>query len=126
MPSHDVSLNCTLFLLVGREVVHYDEFLSLSAERVAKLISSDRLTVTAEEQVNGHSSLTFLLSCDCHCCCLLFVYFFLPRQADFSTVVLSLLLLWFLFLVFFCLTFQLKSTVYLSLALDTGASSMCC
>ncbi|KAK7112668.1 kelch-like protein 2 [Littorina saxatilis] len=33
------------------EVVHYDEFLSLSAERVAKLISSDRLTVSCEEQV---------------------------------------------------------------------------
>ncbi|KAK7498597.1 hypothetical protein BaRGS_00010257 [Batillaria attramentaria] len=33
------------------EVVHYDEFLSLSAERVSKLILSDRLTVTAEEQV---------------------------------------------------------------------------
>ncbi|BFZ03645.1 hypothetical protein BsWGS_06685 [Bradybaena similaris] len=33
------------------EVVHYDEFLSLSVEAVCKLISSDRLTVTSEEQV---------------------------------------------------------------------------
>lgn len=34
------------------EVVHYDEFLSLPALHVCKLISSDRLTVTSEEQVN--------------------------------------------------------------------------
>ncbi|XP_048258603.1 kelch-like protein 2 isoform X2 [Haliotis rufescens] len=33
------------------EVVHYDEFLSLSENQVARLISSDRLTVTSEEQV---------------------------------------------------------------------------
>ncbi|XP_064600633.1 kelch-like protein 2 [Liolophura sinensis] len=33
------------------EVVHYDEFLSLPALHVCKLISSDRLTVTSEEQV---------------------------------------------------------------------------
>lgn len=33
------------------EVVHYDEFLSLSAPQVGKLIASDRLTVPSEEQV---------------------------------------------------------------------------
>ncbi|XP_055874716.1 kelch-like protein 2 [Biomphalaria glabrata] len=33
------------------EVVHYDEFLSMGVEAVCKLISSDRLTVTSEEQV---------------------------------------------------------------------------
>ncbi|XP_041364828.1 kelch-like protein 2 [Gigantopelta aegis] len=33
------------------ETVHYDEYLSLSETQVAKLISSDRLTVTSEEQV---------------------------------------------------------------------------
>lgn len=33
------------------DVVHYDEFLSLPALEVGKLISSDRLTVTSEEQV---------------------------------------------------------------------------
>ena len=31
--------------------MHYDEFLSLNVERVAKLIQSDRLTVASEEQV---------------------------------------------------------------------------
>ncbi|ESO84234.1 hypothetical protein LOTGIDRAFT_211219 [Lottia gigantea] len=33
------------------EVVHYDEFLSLNENQMKKLISSDRLTVTSEEQV---------------------------------------------------------------------------
>ncbi|CAL1530807.1 unnamed protein product [Lymnaea stagnalis] len=33
------------------EVVHYDEFLSMCVDAVCKLISSDRLTVTSEEQV---------------------------------------------------------------------------
>lgn len=42
----------TFLHVLCREVVHYDEFLSLSAERVAKLISSDRLTVSCEEQVS--------------------------------------------------------------------------
>lgn len=33
------------------DVVHYDEFLSMGVESVCKLISSDRLTVSTEEQV---------------------------------------------------------------------------
>ncbi|KAL5018240.1 hypothetical protein ScPMuIL_003962 [Solemya velum] len=33
------------------EIVQFDEFVSLSAEHICKLISSDRLTVTSEEQV---------------------------------------------------------------------------
>ena len=42
----------TCILNVSRELYHYDEFLSLPVLQVCKLISSDRLTVTSEEQVS--------------------------------------------------------------------------
>jgi hypothetical protein len=41
-----------LYTTTFRDVVHYDEFLSLPCETVCKLISSDRLTVITEEQVS--------------------------------------------------------------------------
>jgi len=40
-------------MYVSRELYHYDEFLSLPVESVCRLISSDRLTVTTEEQVQN-------------------------------------------------------------------------
>lgn len=40
-----------------RDVVHFDEFLSLNVDQICKLISSDRLTVVTEEQVKGNNSL---------------------------------------------------------------------
>jgi len=46
----DMFLNVYILVLY-REVVHHDEFLSLSVSEVGKMISSDRLTVTTEEQV---------------------------------------------------------------------------
>lgn len=39
------------YVLTLREVVGGDEFLSLSSEKVIKLISSDKLTVPSEEKV---------------------------------------------------------------------------
>lgn len=43
--------------LTFRDVVHFDEFLSLNVDQICKLISSDRLTVVTEEQVKGDNSL---------------------------------------------------------------------
>jgi len=40
------------YILVLREVVEGDEFLSLSSEQVIKLISNDKLTVPSEEKVS--------------------------------------------------------------------------
>lgn len=65
--SHDVRYNiyedcpaytCSLRgYLTFRDVVHFDEFLSLNVDQICKLISSDRLTVVTEEQVKGDNSL---------------------------------------------------------------------
>ncbi len=41
-----------LLLLLSREVVECEEFLTLSPQQVSKLICSDRLTVPSEEKVN--------------------------------------------------------------------------
>jgi len=39
------------YILILREVVGGDEFLSLSSEQLIKLISGDKLTVPSEEKV---------------------------------------------------------------------------
>lgn len=53
-PAYTCSLRgCLTF----RDVVHFDEFLSLNVDQICKLISSDRLTVVTEEQVKVDNSL---------------------------------------------------------------------
>jgi len=41
-----------IFIIISREVVQFDEFLSLSFEEVIKLISYDDLFVPSEEKVS--------------------------------------------------------------------------